>query len=92
MRDEILEQLYWGKLIPWELRQNTPELMELNGKIDADINYLKEKLPSVDKDVLERLISNFSTLESEQICRGYINGFKHGSLMMLEILSPDKSL
>lgn len=92
MRDEILKQLYWGKLIPWELRQNTPELTELNGKIDADINYLKSRLSDTDKEVLERLISNFSTLESEQICRGYVNGFKHGSLMMLEILSPDKSL
>lgn len=92
MRDEILKQLYWGKLIPWELRQNTPELMELNGKIDADINYLKARLSDADREVLERLISNFSTLESEQICWGYVNGFKHGSLMMLEILSPDKSL
>lgn len=92
MRDEILKQLYWGKLIPWELRQTTPELIELNGKIDADINDLKARLSDADKKVLERLISNFSTLESEQICRGYINGFKHGSLMMLEILSPDKSL
>lgn len=92
MNNEFLKQLYWGKLIPWELRQNTPELTELNGKIDADINYLKARLSDADKEVLERLISNFSTLESEQICRGYINGFKHGSLMMLEILSPDKSL
>lgn len=92
MNSDFLKQLYWGKLIPWELRQNTPELMELNGKIDADINYLKTRLSNADKEVLERLISNFSTLESEQICRGYMDGFKHGSLMMLEILSPDKSL
>lgn len=92
MCDEFLKQLYWGKVIPWESRQNTPELTELNGKIDADIMRLKEKLSDADKEVLDRLISNFSTLESEQICRGYINGFKHGSLMMLEILSPDKSL
>lgn len=92
MRDEILKQLYWGKLVPWELRQNAPELMELNGKIDADINYLKARLSDADKKVLEQLISNFSTLESEQICQGYVNGFKHGSLMMLEIFSPDKSL
>lgn len=92
MRDEILKQFYWGKLVPWELRQNTPELMELNGKIDVDINYLKERLSDADKKVLEQLISNLSTFESEQICRSYVNGFKHGSLMMLEILSPDKSL
>ncbi len=92
MNNEFLKQLYWGKVIPWELRQTTPELIELNGKIDADINDLKARLSDADKKVLERLISNFSTLESEQICRGYINGFKHGSLMMLEILSPDKSL
>lgn len=92
MRDEILKQFYWGKLIPWELRQNTPELMELNGRIDADINYLKARLSDADKKVLEQLISNLSTFESEQICQGYVNGFKHGSLMMLEILFPDKSL
>ena len=92
MNNEFLKQLYWGKVIPWELRQSTPELTELNGSIDKDINYLKAKLSDADKKVLERLISKFSTLESEQICRGYINGFKDGSLMMLEILSPDKLL
>lgn len=92
MNNEFLKQLYWGKVIPWELRQSTPELTELNGSIDTDINYLKAKLSDADKKVLERLISKFSTLESEQICRGYINGFKDGSLMMLEILSPDKLL
>ena len=92
MNNDFLKQFYWGKVIPWELRQNAAELTELNGKIDAAITYLKEKLSAADREVLERLISNFSTLESEQICRGYVNGFKHGSLMMLEILSPDKSL
>ncbi len=92
MNSEFLKQLYWGKLIPWELQQNTPELTKLNGKIDADINHLKERLSAADKDVLERLIANFSTLESEQICQGYVNGFKDGSLIMLEVLSPDKSL
>ena len=92
MNNDFLKQFYWGKVIPWELRQKAAELTELNGKIDADITYLKEKLSAADREVLERLISNFSTLESEQICRGYVNGFKHGSLMMLEILSPDKSL
>ena len=92
MNNEFLKQLYWGKVIPWELRQSTPELTELNGIIYTDINYLKAKLSDSDKKVLERLISKFSTLESEQICRGYINGFKDGSLMMLEILSPDKLL
>ncbi len=92
MNNDFLKQLYWGKVIPWEIQQNAAELTELNGNIDADINYLKERLSAADKDVLERLIANLSALESKQICQGYINGFKHGSLMMLEILSPDKSL
>lgn len=92
MNNDFLKQLYWGKLIPWELRQNSSELTELNSKIDADITALKEKLSDTDKKVLERLISNLSTLESEQICQGYVNGFKHGALMMMEILSPDKLL
>lgn len=92
MSNEMLKQFYWGKLVSWEIRQSTSELVELNGEIDADITYLKEKLSAADREVLERLVSNFFTLESEQICQGYIDGFKHGSLMILEILSPDKSL
>lgn len=91
MNNDFLKQFYWGKLIPWELRQNSSELTELNGRIDADITALKGKLSDADKKVLERLISNFSTLESEQICQGYVNGFKHGALMITEVLSPDKS-
>lgn len=92
MNSDFLKQLYWGKVIPWEVQQNNAELSELNSKIDADINYLKARLSDVDKEVLERLTTNFTDLESEQICRGYVSGFKHGSRMMMEILSPDKSL
>lgn len=92
MNSDFLKQLYWGKVIPWEVQQNNAELSELNGKIDADINYLKARLSDADKEVLERLTTNFTDLESEQICRGYVSGFKQGSLMMLEILSPDKLL
>lgn len=92
MNSDFLKQLYWGKVIPWEVQQNNTELSELNGRIDADINYLKARLSDADKEVLERLTNNFTDLESEQICRGYVSGFKHGSLMMLEILSHDKSL
>lgn len=92
MSNGFLKQFYWGKVIPWEVQQNNTELSELNGKIDADINYLKARLSDADKEVLERLTANFTDLESEQICRGYMSGFKHGSLMMLEILSPDKLL
>lgn len=88
MSNDFLKQLYWGKVIPWELRQNSSELTELNSKIDADITVLKEKLSDTDKKALERLISNLSTLESEQICRGYVNGFKHGALMIMEVLLP----
>ena len=65
MSNEMLKQFYWGKLVPWEIRQSTSELVELNGEIDADITYLKEKLSAADREVLERLVSNFFTLESE---------------------------
>ena len=90
MRDEILKQLYWGKISPWEFRPDDPELTELSGKIDADITALKSSLSDEECEILERLIANLSTLESKQICQGYINGFKHGALIMLEVLSPDK--
>ena len=41
MNNDFLKQFYWGKVIPWELRQNSSELTELNSKIDADITALK---------------------------------------------------
>lgn len=90
MRNDILKQLYWGNLVPWEFRPDDSELAELSGKIDADITALKSGLSEEEREILERLLSNLSTLESKQICQGYVNGFKHGSLMMLEVLSPDK--
>lgn len=92
MNNEFLKQLYWGKVTPWERNPGTSEMDKLNTAIDADILLLKEKLSDEDKKVLERLISNLSTLESEQICRGYVNGFKHGALMIMEVLSSDKLL
>lgn len=89
MNDEMLKQLYWGKLTPWERKHNTSEIEQLYTAIDADILFLKEKLSDEDEKVLSRLVSNLNLLESEQVCRGYVDGFKSGARLMTEVLKPE---
>lgn len=89
MNDEMLKQLYWGKLTPWERNRNTSEMEPLYTAIDADILFLKEKLSDEDEKVLSRLISNLTQLESEQVCRGYVDGFRNGARLMTEVLKPE---
>ena len=43
MEQDILDRLYYGKIVPWENRRgNTPEMDSLSGQVDQDIQWLKK--------------------------------------------------
>ena len=45
MEQDILDRLYYGKIVPWENRRgNPPELVLLSGQVDEDIQWLKKVL------------------------------------------------
>ena len=68
MEQDILEQLYFGRIVPWENRNDkTPEMERLTQLLDED-----------GKKILERLMDNRSELESRQILEGFKDGFRLG--------------
>ena len=79
MEQDILDRLYYGKIVPWENRRgNTPEMDSLSGQVDQDIQWLKKVLGDEERNVLGRLLENASELERLQICEGFKDGFRLG--------------
>lgn len=79
MEQEILNQLYYGEIVPWENRNDkTPEMEPLSDQVDADIETLVGLLDDSGKQILERLLDNSAELERKMICEGFKDGFRLG--------------
>lgn len=79
MEQEILNQLYYGEIVPWENRNDkTPEMVLLSDQVDADIKVLDQLLDDTGKQILERLLDNSAELERKMICEGFKDGFRLG--------------
>lgn len=79
MEQDILNQLYYGEIVPWENRNDkTPEMMPLSDQVDADIQALEQLLDDSGKQVLERLLDNSAELERKMVCEGFKDGFRLG--------------
>lgn len=91
MEQDILDQLYYGKIIPWENhRGRTPEMDALSGQVDQDIQWLKSALDDKEKEVLGRLLENVSELERLQVCEGFKDGFRLGIQLVVAGLGSEK--
>lgn len=79
MGQDILNQLYYGKIVPWENRNDkTPEMGPLGEQVDQDIERLEKLLDDAGKKVLERLLDNSAELERQMVCEGFKDGFRLG--------------
>lgn len=79
MEQDILNQLYYGKIVPWENQNDkTPEMEAVSEQIDQDIESLKKLLDSKEKTILERLLDNSAELERWLVCEGFKDGFRLG--------------
>ena len=91
MEQDILDRLYYGKIVPWENRRgNTPEMDSLSGQVDQDIQWLKKVLGDEERNVLGRLLENASELERLQVCEGFKDGFRLGSQLVVAGLGSEK--
>ncbi len=80
MKDDILDQLYFGKIIPWEKHHGSnPEMVALNQRIDEAIHSLEAKLDDEGKAILARLTGDFEDLETRSICEGFKDGYRLGT-------------
>ena len=91
MEQDILDRLYYGKIVPWENRRgNTPEMDLLSGQVDQDIQWLKKVLGDKEKEVLGHLLENASELERLQVCEGFKDGFLLGIQLVVAGLGGEK--
>ena len=80
MGQDILKQLYFGEIVPWENRNDrTPEMAELAERIDGEAERLEGLLDAEGKALLEKLLDDASDLECRAICEGFKVGFRLGA-------------
>ena len=85
----ILNEFFYGNLTPYEYRQSK-ETKEMNAKVLNDEEALIRTLPESEqaqRDLLEELFRDRTTLTALSERDAYIEGFKAGARFMLEILS-----
>ena len=59
MEQDILEQLYFGRIVPWENRNDkTPEMEQCSEQVYRDTEHLTQLLDEDGKKILERLMLN----------------------------------
>ena len=92
MEQDILTQLYFGKITPWEKRSGTdPEMDALRDRIDAETKALESMLPQEGGELLARLLRDCSDLETRAVCDGFKDGYRLGAKLTAAVFYGDKT-
>ncbi|MGI5965432.1 MAG: DUF6809 family protein [Anaerotruncus rubiinfantis] len=79
MEAGFLKDLYFGKISPWDSRKSiTPEMREVQKRIDDAVRQLEERLSEEDIRLLESLLSEYGDYEGLADCRAFKDGFRLG--------------
>ena len=91
MSESILDRLYYGRIVPWENKNDvTLQMQEVKGRIDDAFRSLAEQLSDEGKLLLETLMSDRSDLESLALCEAFKDGFRLGAEFALDTFSCSK--
>ena len=83
MEGNILEQMYYGKIVPCENRKDhTPEREPFRNQIDTDTEFLKTQLDESGRKILERILDNSAELEQQAAAEGFKEGVRFGMQLM----------
>ena len=79
MEEDIIDRLYFGRIVPWERQVGKPpEIEKCSDQVCEDVEYLQKRLDEVGKSVLERLLDNNSEVERFQLKESFKYGFRLG--------------
>lgn len=91
MGQDILERLYYGKIVPWENNNDqSPRSQELRDLIDKDIRSLSDMLSDGERSMLERLLENRSELADLAACGAFKDGFRLGAQFTMDTFYSSK--
>ncbi len=92
MEQDILTQLYFGKIVPWEKRGGTdPEMDVLRDRIDTATQALEAMLPQEGREQLKRLLGDCSDLETRAVCEGFKDGYRLSTRLTAAAFCNDKT-
>ena len=93
MEEDIIDQLYFGKIVPWEKQvEKSPEIKQYGDQVCEDIEYLRKLLDENGRKVLERLLDNGSGRGRFQMRGSLKDGFRVGMQLTAAGLHNQKQL
>lgn len=85
-----MEDFYYGRLRPNELvKPSDPEFQKINQKITESLQMLKEQYSEEEFEQVEKLIDLQSDSNSMQSALSFIQGYRVGALMMIEVFKGE---
>ena len=86
MPDDVLEDLFFGKIAPWENRpSNMEEFHLLNQKMSRLSDTLDELLDDEAKSLLDQYLSSRASMEMLLSCDSFKTGFQLGAQIMMAV-------
>ena len=84
MPNDILADLFFGKIVPWEERPDDVDTFhQLNQKMGQSSNALESRLDNETQALLEQYISDRADMESLMTCASFKIGFRLGVQLIL---------
>lgn len=92
MEEDIIDQLYFGRIVPWEKQvEKPPEVEQCGDQMCDDIEYLQKLLNENGRKVLERILDNGSEVERFMVKESFKDGFRLGMQLAVAGLEKGKS-
>ena len=88
---DILYDLYFGKITPWERKVTDPFVKEAVEKTQKARKKLDEQLPEQLKPLLEAFCLAEADMLSRALYAEYLVGFKSGIKLMSSVFERDQS-
>ena len=86
MPNDILEDLFYGKINPWEdCPGHIEELRSLNQKMSQLSEILEKQLDKEPRSLLDQYLSNRADMEALLSCDSFKTGFRLGVQIMMAV-------
>lgn len=86
MPGDILEDLFYGKINPWEdCPGHIEELRSLNQKMSQLSDILEERLDKETRSLLDQYLSNRADMEALLSCDSFKTAFRLGVQIMMAV-------
>ena len=85
-----IQDLYYGRISPYEMSISTaPEYLKLKTLADQHEDLLRETLSDEQKKLLDKLIECITDISSISERDMFINGFRLGMKLMIDVMKDD---